>query len=275
MHGTCTCFGSDHQVLKGASAWLAIDDSYCLKQLHMSLTANLGRRSWSGKGCENLLYAAARAPTRQQFVEAMADIRSTSPGKPFAFYDHCTSSYNSLWCTAVAERVNPAVSRCIRVSDQAPPNRQPMGPLCVPRAQVAPDRQRPFRERRRILGPPRAYQAHQRLPALHPDALQRVDQEGASKVRQGPATTHARGGDQGEPARTEGMGLHSPAKRGELPYTYRRSVQSHANPATRPLLSCQLMMRRAYVPTLPSLRSTNLPFCISAAAAAALEVSGV
>lgn len=82
MHGTCTCFGSDHQVLKGASAWLAIDDSYCLKQLHMSLTANLGRRSWSGKGCENLLYAAARAPTRQKFVEAMADIHSTSPGKP-------------------------------------------------------------------------------------------------------------------------------------------------------------------------------------------------
>jgi hypothetical protein len=41
----------------------------------MNLRKNVGKKEWSGTQCENLLYAAARAPTKAEFDDAMLDIR--------------------------------------------------------------------------------------------------------------------------------------------------------------------------------------------------------
>jgi hypothetical protein len=47
----------------------------------MNLCKNLGKKEWSGTQCENLLYAAARAPTKKKFDDAMLDIRRVCRGR--------------------------------------------------------------------------------------------------------------------------------------------------------------------------------------------------
>lgn len=63
---------------------------FCAKHLNMNLTKTLGRREWSGLHCENLLYAAAKAPTRAKFSEAMTGIRSYNRGTYLLSATHCT-----------------------------------------------------------------------------------------------------------------------------------------------------------------------------------------